>query len=250
MTSLRIVLCFFFILLSLYPITLHLSLAFSIFTPYPLTHFLILSCLFSFLLPVLSPTHLRLISLHSFNSSLTFPLFPNLSLLWITPTVKTSQSASKLELGCLYSERSQVQSAKWKYQNKSRQLRMLSKGPGSISTSLPLPITPNTTGNYTCTLQLKNGQTVTALIAVTLPPEGRRGFTKTRYIISLTQESWQTSCQLARDNEPFIWMILQFFLLCAACCGAFKPTTVNSYVGRPLVYRGESSWQTPYVAFA
>ncbi|XP_051262044.1 g6f-like isoform X1 [Dicentrarchus labrax] len=85
--------------------------------------------------------------------------------------VKTSHSSSKMELGCLYSERSQVQSANWKYQNKSRRLKMLSNGPGSISTILPVPITSDTAGNYTCTVQLKNGQTVWAIQAVTLPRE-------------------------------------------------------------------------------
>ncbi|XP_073341705.1 g6f-like isoform X2 [Pagrus major] len=86
--------------------------------------------------------------------------------------VKTSYYPSKLELLCLYSERSQVQSAKWRYQNKSHQLRMITNGPGSVSTLLPLPITSDTAGNYTCTLQLKNGQTVWATQAVTLPHEG------------------------------------------------------------------------------
>nr|XP_046255165.1 g6f-like isoform X2 [Scatophagus argus] len=89
--------------------------------------------------------------------------------------VKASRSSSKLELelGCFYSEVSQVQSATWKYQDKSRQLQMLSKGPGSLTTILPIPITSNTAGNYTCTLQLKNGQTVWATQAVTLPHVGR-----------------------------------------------------------------------------
>ncbi|XP_045899644.1 g6f-like isoform X2 [Micropterus dolomieu] len=85
--------------------------------------------------------------------------------------VKTSRSSSKLELRCLYSELSQVKSANWKYQNKSRRLHLLSNGPGSISTILPLPITSDTAGNYTCTLQLKNGQTVWATQAVTMPYE-------------------------------------------------------------------------------
>ncbi|XP_070768637.1 g6f-like [Enoplosus armatus] len=85
--------------------------------------------------------------------------------------VRTKRLSSKLELECLYSERSQVQSANWKYQNKSRQLRLLSNSPGSITTTLPLPITSDTAGNYTCTLQLKNGQTVWATQAITLPYE-------------------------------------------------------------------------------
>ncbi|XP_074509331.1 g6f-like isoform X1 [Sebastes fasciatus] len=84
-------------------------------------------------------------------------------------TVKTRQSSSKLELGCLYSEKSQVKSVTWKHQNKSRRLRLESNGPGSITTVLPLPITSDTAGNYTCILQLKNGQTVWATQAVALP---------------------------------------------------------------------------------
>ncbi|XP_076593329.1 g6f-like [Chaetodon auriga] len=88
--------------------------------------------------------------------------------------VKTSHSSSKMELGCLYSERSQVKSAIWKYQNKSRQLQLFSNSLGSITAILPTPITSDTAGNYTCTLQLKNGQTVWATQAVTLPHEGGR----------------------------------------------------------------------------
>uniref|UniRef100_A0A3B4UMA0 Uncharacterized LOC111230066 n=1 Tax=Seriola dumerili TaxID=41447 RepID=A0A3B4UMA0_SERDU len=85
--------------------------------------------------------------------------------------VKTKRSPSKLELGCQYSEQSHIQSAKWKHQNKSRQLHMTSNGPGTITTSVPLPITPDTAGNYTCTLKLKTGQTIWATQAVTLPPK-------------------------------------------------------------------------------
>ncbi|XP_075209628.1 LOW QUALITY PROTEIN: uncharacterized protein LOC115434984 [Sphaeramia orbicularis] len=85
--------------------------------------------------------------------------------------VKTKRLSSKLELGCVYSELSQVQSATWKHENQSRRLRMISSGPGSITTVVPLPITSDTAGNYTCTLQLKNGQTVLATHTVTLPPE-------------------------------------------------------------------------------
>ncbi|XP_033979877.1 LOW QUALITY PROTEIN: g6f-like [Trematomus bernacchii] len=85
--------------------------------------------------------------------------------------VTTSLSSSKLELGCLYSERSQVISAVWKHQKNSRRLKMSSKQPGSISTYLPLPITSDTAGNYTCTIQLEKGQTVSATQAVNLPNE-------------------------------------------------------------------------------
>ncbi|GLD63828.1 uncharacterized protein AKAME5_001541400 [Lates japonicus] len=85
--------------------------------------------------------------------------------------VKTRESSSKLELDCLYSVPSQVSNAIWKYQN--RKQNMSSKGPGSVTTTVPLPITSDTAGNYTCTLTLKNGQTIVATHAVTLPPENR-----------------------------------------------------------------------------
>nr|XP_040021703.1 g6f-like isoform X1 [Gasterosteus aculeatus aculeatus] len=88
--------------------------------------------------------------------------------------VKTRQSSSMLELVCLYSERSQVKRANWKYQNKTRQLSLISNSPGSISTILPLPITPDTAGNYTCSIQLENGQTATATQVVQLPHEPGR----------------------------------------------------------------------------
>lgn len=65
----------FFISLSLYPITLYLSLAFSIFTHYPLTHFLVLP--HSFLFPSAFIFYLLIlpsISFHLFHPSLTFSL--------------------------------------------------------------------------------------------------------------------------------------------------------------------------------
>ncbi|XP_042345285.1 g6f-like isoform X2 [Plectropomus leopardus] len=88
--------------------------------------------------------------------------------------VKTRYSSSMLELKCLYSERSQVQSASWKHQNESRRLQLSSNGPGSIITTLALPITSDTAGNYTCTLRLTNGQTVFETQTVTLPCEDGR----------------------------------------------------------------------------
>ncbi|XP_074540264.1 g6f-like [Halichoeres trimaculatus] len=75
--------------------------------------------------------------------------------------VTAVSSSTRLELGCRYTERSIVRSAKWKHQNESRQLRMTSKL-GSISIFLPLPITSDTAGNYTCIIQLTSGQTVSA----------------------------------------------------------------------------------------
>ncbi|XP_026226357.1 g6f-like [Anabas testudineus] len=84
--------------------------------------------------------------------------------------VKTRHFSSKLELLCKYSELGQVKSASWEYQNKSRQLHM-TNSPGSITTTVPLPITDDTAGNYTCTLKLKNGQTIWATYVVTVPSE-------------------------------------------------------------------------------
>lgn len=195
----------FFIALSLYPITLHLSLAFSVFTHYPLTHFLILSHPSLFALVFF--THSLFLHFFTFN---IFPLPSPISLPCIASTVRTSCTHSKLQLSCLYSESSQVQSAKWKHQNVSRQLLMSTNGPGAITTSVPLPITPETAGNYTCTLKLKNGQTIWATQAVTLPPKGGRDGMVSKnlytilyyYCILLTWDSWQTSCQLSGDNEP------------------------------------------------
>ncbi|KAM9310467.1 g6f-like [Pholidichthys leucotaenia] len=83
--------------------------------------------------------------------------------------VKTRQFATKLELLCQYKELSQVQSAKWTHHNKSHQLQMLTNHPGSISTMVPLPITSDTAGNYTCTIQLKNGQVVMAANVIRTP---------------------------------------------------------------------------------
>ncbi|XP_028436788.1 g6f-like [Perca flavescens] len=88
--------------------------------------------------------------------------------------VTTSSSSSELKLRCLYSEVSQVRSAAWKYQETGRRLHLLSSEPGSITTILPLPITSDTAGNYTCTLQLQNGQTISAMQAVPLPHKDGR----------------------------------------------------------------------------
>uniref|UniRef100_A0A3B5AT96 T-cell surface glycoprotein CD4-like n=1 Tax=Stegastes partitus TaxID=144197 RepID=A0A3B5AT96_9TELE len=83
--------------------------------------------------------------------------------------VNTVPYPLKLELVCLYSEKSQVQSVKWKHQNESRPLRMFSKGPGNIATILPLPITSHEAGNYTCTMELENGQVIRATVAIPPP---------------------------------------------------------------------------------
>uniref|UniRef100_UPI0037E86568 g6f-like n=1 Tax=Semicossyphus pulcher TaxID=241346 RepID=UPI0037E86568 len=83
--------------------------------------------------------------------------------------VTAKRSPTKLELRCRYTEQSHVQSVKWKYQNESRKLQFSSKSPGTVSIFLPSAVTPDTAGNYTCTLLLRNGQTLSATYAVTLP---------------------------------------------------------------------------------
>ncbi|KAM4735494.1 g6f-like isoform 2-T2 [Anableps anableps] len=63
-------------------------------------------------------------------------------------------------------ERYNVQGVEWKHDNKGRRLNMSSNSPGTITTTLSLPITPDAAGNYICTLQLKNGQSIQAVQVV------------------------------------------------------------------------------------
>uniref|UniRef100_A0A8C6UZT2 Ig-like domain-containing protein n=1 Tax=Neogobius melanostomus TaxID=47308 RepID=A0A8C6UZT2_9GOBI len=99
--------------------------------------------------------------------------------------VKTRQRSSKLELDCRYSELSQVQSAVWTFQNQSHRLPKESSL-GSITTSVPLPVRADRAGNYTCVLQLKNGQTVRATHTVTLPPRESAGVSDPSLLPSLS----------------------------------------------------------------
>ncbi|XP_034029538.1 g6f-like [Thalassophryne amazonica] len=114
------------------------------------------SGIFSFLLtPVVSDGGLYICEVF-FNDNV-FSQRTLLSVLQVT----TSRFSSKLELWCNYSERSQVQSVDWKYQNQSHELQLSSHSSdwtAAIIATLPLPITPDTAGNYTCTIQLKNGR--------------------------------------------------------------------------------------------
>lgn len=149
---------------------------------YPVLHLSLISY------PSFSQTHLSFSFFSLFHPSLKCPHplsslvpLPSPSMFSVTSTVKTNPFPAKLELECLYSAWLQVQSVKWKYQNKSRHLHQSSKGLGSISTTLPRPITSETAGNYTCTLQLKNGQTVWVTQAVI---EGGRGSTASQWLAS------------------------------------------------------------------
>ncbi|XP_065102192.2 g6f-like isoform X2 [Paramisgurnus dabryanus] len=72
----------------------------------------------------------------------------------------TKSSSSSLELTCEYSERSQVDVVKWSHvQNPSRRLE-INAVLGRITTSVPYPVTPETAGEYACTLTLNNGNSV------------------------------------------------------------------------------------------
>ncbi|XP_019751579.1 g6f-like isoform X2 [Hippocampus comes] len=77
--------------------------------------------------------------------------------------VMARRLGSKLMLECLYSEISQVRDAWWEYQNERCPTK---SSPGSVVVALPLPVTLDTAGNYTCTLRLKNGQTISAVHTV------------------------------------------------------------------------------------
>ncbi|XP_056619539.1 g6f-like isoform X2 [Triplophysa dalaica] len=73
-------------------------------------------------------------------------------------TAKTSPSS--LELACSYSQRSQVRSVRWSHvQNPSHPLQTTGVQ-GQIKTSVALPLTPETAGQYACTLYLDNGNSV------------------------------------------------------------------------------------------
>uniref|UniRef100_A0A8C7CIX9 G6f-like n=1 Tax=Oncorhynchus kisutch TaxID=8019 RepID=A0A8C7CIX9_ONCKI len=85
--------------------------------------------------------------------------------------VKARHSPSALVLTCHYTERSQVKRVVWSHQNQSRTLKWSSSGPGRLSTEVPLSPTQDTAGNYTCTMQLQNGQAVKAVYTVKLPPK-------------------------------------------------------------------------------
>ncbi|XP_057196842.1 g6f-like isoform X2 [Triplophysa rosa] len=78
----------------------------------------------------------------------------------------TKRSPSSLDLTCSYSQRSQVRLVRWSHvQNPSRPLQ--SAGViGRIKTSVALPVTPETAGEYACTLYLKNGNSVQYIYSV------------------------------------------------------------------------------------
>ncbi|KAI1885754.1 hypothetical protein AGOR_G00207060 [Albula goreensis] len=90
--------------------------------------------------------------------------------------VNVRSTPSALALFCQYSQRSQVKRVTWTHQNQSLKLPWSSSAPGHIKTEVPLPLGPNLAGNYTCTMELKNGRLAKAVYTVTLPPTANTSF--------------------------------------------------------------------------
>ncbi|KAL6489472.1 hypothetical protein MHYP_G00032130 [Metynnis hypsauchen] len=87
--------------------------------------------------------------------------------------VSNKTSSSTLDLTCKYPERSQVKWAKWTHvQRPDIQLPMKAML-GMLTVSVSLPVTPETAGQYICTLLLENSQTLSYTYTVTLPPPER-----------------------------------------------------------------------------
>uniref|UniRef100_A0A673LA01 Uncharacterized LOC107717418 n=1 Tax=Sinocyclocheilus rhinocerous TaxID=307959 RepID=A0A673LA01_9TELE len=88
----------------------------------------------------------------------------------------TKSSHTALDLSCMYSERSQVKAVKWSYVQDPRRFLQSTAVLGRITTSVVLPVTPETAGQYACTLYLKNGKSVQYIVSfsafLTLPPAG------------------------------------------------------------------------------
>ncbi|XP_042627996.1 uncharacterized protein LOC109105872 isoform X1 [Cyprinus carpio] len=80
----------------------------------------------------------------------------------------TKSSRTALDLSCMYSERSQIKSVKWSYVKNSTRYLQSAAVVGRITTSVALPVTPETAGQYACTLYLKNGNSVQYMYTVTM----------------------------------------------------------------------------------
>lgn len=97
----------------------------------------------------------------------------------------TKTSPSSLDLTCTYSQRSQVRSVRWSHvQNPSRPLQSAGV-PGRISTFVPLPVTPETAGEYACTLYLKNGKSVQYIYSLQMSNIGEKIDTQCIYFLLL-----------------------------------------------------------------
>ncbi len=74
----------------------------------------------------------------------------------------------------MYSERSQVKTIKWSYVQDPRRVLQSAAVLGRITTSVVLPVTPETAGQYACTLYLKNGKSVQYMYTITMASIGER----------------------------------------------------------------------------
>ncbi|XP_060726679.1 g6f-like isoform X2 [Tachysurus vachellii] len=82
---------------------------------------------------------------------------------------KIRSYSSSMDLICMYSERSLVASVKWSHVQRPERQLPSSAVMGQTIITIDLPITPDTAGDYTCTLQLNNGQTIRYLYTATMP---------------------------------------------------------------------------------
>lgn len=95
----------------------------------------------------------------------------------------------------MYSERSQVKFVRWSYvQDPNRSLQTTAVL-GRITTSVALPVTSKTAGQYACTLYLENGDSVQYMHTVTKIGE------KEVHAVTLSV-SFFTSCYLFLVVNP------------------------------------------------
>uniref|UniRef100_A0A8C1JA58 G6f-like n=1 Tax=Cyprinus carpio TaxID=7962 RepID=A0A8C1JA58_CYPCA len=80
----------------------------------------------------------------------------------------TKSSLTTRELSCLYSERCQVEAVKWSYVQDPRRSLQSFNVMCRTTTSVVLPVTNETAGQYACTLYLKNGKSVQYMFTVTM----------------------------------------------------------------------------------
>ncbi|XP_035386854.1 g6f-like isoform X2 [Electrophorus electricus] len=77
-------------------------------------------------------------------------------------------SSSSLDLRCEFAERSQVASVGWTHVPALNLMQTAIIG--RVTITVPLPVTPDTAGPYTCTLRLKTGQVVSYQYTLAPPP--------------------------------------------------------------------------------
>ncbi|XP_076847310.1 g6f-like isoform X2 [Brachyhypopomus gauderio] len=85
----------------------------------------------------------------------------------------SSLSSSSLNLRCDYAERSQVASVGWSHKQRPGLHLMQKAIIGRVTVTVALPVTPDTAGQYICTLHLKSGRVISYLHSLTLPSTER-----------------------------------------------------------------------------